>query len=131
MKRKHLESGWADDSYSHSPYHFTHYPLEKARQEQELAESWVWVIETINWTHAQGDARTVHKNAYYEVGLDRAIGLAALIALASKDVTEQVINIRPATPDEKLEWLRVYEIQDKLKRPDLASVIEKTRKPKH
>jgi len=125
MKKKHLTSGWADDSYTHTPYHFTHYPRSAGAAELKRAGQCIWAIETINGTHGAGDKKSVHKNTYFELDLGRAIGLAALIELAANRVNERVVNLRPATAAEQKQWVRIIALQEALPKMDLASIVGK------
>jgi hypothetical protein len=98
VDKKQIANGWTRSDYGDDVYHFEHFPLAEAQEEQEFCDECLYVVETINWTLA--DEKTVHRNKYFEFNLSDAIGLAARIQIASLDVAENVVEVRPATEQE-------------------------------
>lgn len=102
---QHLANGWTYSREAGTVYHFEHWPLAKAKRLAAPCER-LQVIETVNWTLADGERQNVHLNQYFALGLPEALGLAARLTLAWQDVAEDVVRIRPATPEEeRLYWL--------------------------
>jgi hypothetical protein len=122
---KEIANGWTDASYA-TLCQFEHYPLKEAKQAQEC-KPLLYIVETINWTLA--DKKTVHRNRYYTYGLPEAIGLAAQIEIASVEIAEEVIVIRPAEEAEEMEFLRVSDIRDKVPGPDLTRIVSEGEPP--
>jgi len=123
--RQEIESGWSDDEYG-ALCQFEHYPIAEAERARESKNA-LWVVETINWTLA--DKKTVYHNRYYVNCLWNAIGLAAHIELDSCQVAEEVIAIRQADDEEAEAYLRVWEVQQTLPKPNLTEIIASGKVP--
>jgi hypothetical protein len=122
-----LANGWTDTGFD-QVYRFEHYPLRKAKIDQEFKEASVYYVETINWRFATRPSgkhakNTVHRNRHYTFGLREAIGIAARIEIDSVEVAENVIGIWPADDKESAEYLRVLKLRDKFPRPDFARFV--------
>jgi hypothetical protein len=99
-----IASGWTFSPYHGAVYHFAHIAKRKAERLAQQSQQ-PHVVETINWTFANGDSQTVHFNQYFALTLSLAIALAAQIAV-NVAVAEDVVRIRPATAAEiELMWL--------------------------
>jgi hypothetical protein len=102
--RKTLESGWTFDDYTGTTYHFEHISLSQALERAEIRGK-VIVLETVNWTLAEPE--TCHLNKYFALGMASAIALAARMEIEYQEVAEELVGIRPATPEEADLFLRV------------------------
>jgi hypothetical protein len=100
-----LEKGWALEAWA-GVYHFEHVTEAEAEARMERREH-VFVVETINWTVAEDDG--VHLNKYFVFGLSAAIGMAAKLLGDLQEVAEDIVGIRPATPDEERMFLAVVD----------------------
>ncbi|MDQ4075101.1 MAG: hypothetical protein M3220_02505 [Chloroflexota bacterium] len=101
-----LSSGWTID-IGCAIYHFEHTPADIAWQRLELREH-PFVVETINRTIATADPNHLHLNQYFAWSLPEAIALAARVEIDAQSVAEEVVEIRPATPEEVEEYTRVW-----------------------
>jgi len=68
-----------------------------------------FVVETVNWTCAEGDRKACHLNAYFAIDMPSAIALAARMEIEHRDVAEDVVLIRPATDSEAEVFFSVEE----------------------
>ncbi len=102
-----LKSGWTFDETSGSTYHFEHISMAQAELKANIRER-ITVVETINWTFADGDESERHFNQYFSFTLADAVALAARLEISSNDIAEDVVAIRPATEDEIDTYLSVY-----------------------
>lgn len=105
MPKKPLRDGWTFDRYAGAILHFRHIESQRAADRVRNTR-WTWIVETINHTMAKGDPGHVHLNHYYAENLAQAIGLAAHLQANLQEVWEDIVNIRPATVDEALNFER-------------------------
>jgi hypothetical protein len=92
-------------------YHFEHVSKEFA-EDRICKENDVYVVETINWTLADEEGKTVHFNKYFAFDLNAAIAIAVEIQLASSSIPEKFAGIRVATQEEYDVFTDVYESFD-------------------
>jgi hypothetical protein len=118
MMSKELVNGWLFDVNNGAVCHFEHFPLSKAEELQDEAES-VFIVETINWT-LSGNGKTVHHNKYFMDSLSSAIGVAAKLEISSKDVAENVVSIHTATDTEAGLYDKVSKYFDRLIPPAIS-----------
>jgi hypothetical protein len=116
---KKLKSGWTWDAYNGAVCHFQHHPTDEAERIAEIRKK-CFVVETINWTIADGDKKTCHLNEYFAPDMPSAISLAARMENNFADLAEDVVRIRPATEAEETTFWRVYKHFEKLL-PDAIS----------
>jgi hypothetical protein len=109
-KKDEIESGWAIEPKL-GVYHFEHVSKEFA-EEHTCKENDVYVVETINWTLADEEGKTVHFNKYFAFDLNTAIAIAVEIQLASSSLPEKFAGIRVATQEEFDILTNVYESFD-------------------
>ena len=109
-KRNKIESGWAIEPKL-GVYHFEHVSKEFA-EEHMYKNNDVYVVETINWTFADKEGKTVHFNKYFAFDLHAAIAIAVEIQLASYSIPENFAGIRVATQEEFDILTNVYESFD-------------------
>ncbi len=100
-----IRDGWTFDASTGSVCRFEHFPLSSADELVKQAAS-TFVVETINFTFGENE-ETVHRNKYFSNCLSDALGIATKLAIASKDVAEEVVAVRKATPEEERTWKRV------------------------
>lgn len=114
IEKNHLSSGWTFDETSGVAYHFEHIALAEAEGKAQFREE-ITVVETINWTFADGKESECHFNKYFSFTMSDAIGLAARFEIsASEGVAEEVVAIRSATEEEIGSFLRVYDYYESL-----------------
>ena len=109
-KRIEIESGWTINPRL-GVYHFEHISKEFA-EEHMYKNNDVYVVETINWTLADEEAKTVHFNKYFAFDLHTAIAIDVQIQLASSSIPENFASIRVATQEEFDILTNVYESFD-------------------
>ena len=111
MKSK-AQSNGKDTGWTVQPnlYHFQHIPLSNAQKRSTVADGF-HVVETINWTYANGDLSQVHLNKYVAMNLAEAVGLASTLALCffAGEVAESVVAVRAATEKEVSEMRAAYD----------------------
>lgn len=103
---KNIQNGWTFENTLGAIMSFEHIPIKKARKLVETRDS-IFIIETINFTFAEGDEKTVHHNKYFSFGLGNALSVAANLEISNKDVAEEVICIRTASDEEVSDFLIV------------------------
>ena len=58
------------------------------------------MVETINWTYADGDKETVHLNQYFAKSLSDAVSLTHQLRPLLQEVAETIFSVRIATKEE-------------------------------
>ena len=106
----HLKNGWTWDADIGAVCHFRHHPLADAERRAQTREK-CSVVETVNWTYGEGDRKTCHLNAYFAIDMPSAIALTVRMEIEFKEVSEDVIRIRPATDSETAVF---FSVQDHL-----------------
>lgn len=95
-----LINGWTYSGFCTDVFHFDHRPLAEMKERHDAAER-THVVETVQWSSANGDQEQCHYNKYFAHTLASAIAVAATLEIAAKMCAEEVIGIRPATEEEE------------------------------